>query len=293
MTNCFAHSAETHPEYLSRIAALEAEKKQRVETLGLYARLQLESLETSVHWETLLADRMLEAQRKDLGVKLMDALVERKRKLERLHRQSEEVEAELHERRQQRALAAAKPVKRGAAQALGPYMSGHGPPEVAKSERKKFKAMLVEWPFIIYQLRDTEIQEDLAAIKRAVKSSRRPQPSMCTAREGYHGADLTRGFPCCTESSERDIDVHFEDGKLFYDKRWYERGQSIYVENRDQVHYSGSITAINTGEVCHASCHNSCYAIGLTFHHAPWTHCRCGCRNRTAPRSSCTFPSCG
>lgn len=52
------------------------------------------------------------------------------------------------------------------------------------------------------------------------------------------------------ENGELNFDVYFEDGKLFYEKRWYERGQQIYVENKENVHYFGGITAINTGEVC-------------------------------------------
>lgn len=56
------------------------------------------------------------------------------------------------------------------------------------------------------------------------------------------------------ENGELNFDVYFEDGKLFYEKRWYERGQQIYVENKENVHYFGGITAINTGEVCCCCC---------------------------------------
>ena len=40
------------------------------------------------------------------------------------------------------------------------------PSEQQKAAEKRRKVQLVEWPFIIYQLRDAEIQEDLAAMKR-------------------------------------------------------------------------------------------------------------------------------
>lgn len=55
-------------------------------------------------------------------------------------------------------------------------------------------------------------------------------------------------FQTPTESNDRDYDAYFEDGKLFYDKRWYDRGDHIYVD-KDQQHYNGPITAINSGEV--------------------------------------------
>lgn len=51
------------------------------------------------------------------------------------------------------------------------------PSETLKVEKRK-KAQLIEWPFIIYQLRDAEIQEDLAAMRR-----------VCV-----HGCDLLDGI---------------------------------------------------------------------------------------------------
>ena len=56
-------------------------------------------------------------------------------------------------------------------------------------------------------------------------------------------------------------DVSFVGGSLRYDSHRFERGQAIYVENKETGRYSGTITAINNSEVDHPRllrCFRSC-----------------------------------
>lgn len=53
---------------------------------------------------------------------------------------------------------------------------------------------------------------------------------------------------CPGESPVRDssetTDTRVEDGKLLYERRWFHRGQSVYVEGRDLPKFPGHIHAI-------------------------------------------------
>ncbi|KAK3595712.1 hypothetical protein CHS0354_025334 [Potamilus streckersoni] len=44
-------------------------------------------------------------------------------------------------------------------------------------------------------------------------------------------------------------DVKIDDGRLYYDKRWFHRNQPVFVESRDNGKFSGVITAIGTNEI--------------------------------------------
>lgn len=38
--------------------------------------------------------------------------------------------------------------------------------------------------------------------------------------------------------------TRIEEGKLLYEKRWFHRGQQIYVEGKDLPQFAATITAI-------------------------------------------------
>ena len=44
-------------------------------------------------------------------------------------------------------------------------------------------------------------------------------------------------------------EVRIEDNKLFLERRWFHRGQPVYVESRDNSRYSAVISAIQADAV--------------------------------------------
>jgi Sin3 histone deacetylase corepressor complex component SDS3 len=44
-------------------------------------------------------------------------------------------------------------------------------------------------------------------------------------------------------------DTRIEDGKLLFERRWYHRGQPVYVEGKDVSAYPAVINAIGTESV--------------------------------------------
>lgn len=51
------------------------------------------------------------------------------------------------------------------------------------------------------------------------------------------------------ETSEATTETRVEDGKLLYERRWYHRGQSVYVEGRELPRMCGHIHAITDDAV--------------------------------------------
>lgn len=40
------------------------------------------------------------------------------------------------------------------------------------------------------------------------------------------------------------VETRIEDGKLLYEKRWFHRGQQVYVEGKDMTKFAATISAI-------------------------------------------------
>lgn len=45
------------------------------------------------------------------------------------------------------------------------------------------------------------------------------------------------------------VETKIEDGKLLYERRWYHRGQAIYVEGKDMSKFAASISSIGNESV--------------------------------------------
>ncbi|KFB36807.1 hypothetical protein ZHAS_00003969 [Anopheles sinensis] len=45
-------------------------------------------------------------------------------------------------------------------------------------------------------------------------------------------------------------ETRIEDGKLWYERRWFHRGQPVYVEGKDISRFSGNISAIGVDGIC-------------------------------------------
>lgn len=40
------------------------------------------------------------------------------------------------------------------------------------------------------------------------------------------------------------VETRIEDGKLLYERRWFHRGQSVYVEGKEMTRFAATISAI-------------------------------------------------
>uniref|UniRef100_A0A3B4FKG8 SDS3 homolog, SIN3A corepressor complex component n=1 Tax=Pundamilia nyererei TaxID=303518 RepID=A0A3B4FKG8_9CICH len=89
-----------------------------------------------------------------------------------------------------------------------------------------------------YLLTDEQIMEDLRTLNK-LKSPKRPvSPS---SPEHVPSAPM--------ESPTQRYEARIEDGKLYYDKRWYHKSQAIYLESKDNTKISCVISTVGTNEV--------------------------------------------
>ena len=64
---------------------------------------------------------------------------------------------------------------------------------------------------------------------------------------GGHGSGS--GSSATSGASSHKYVVRISDGKLFYEKRWFHRGQNIYIDSKDTGKVSAVISSIGTNEV--------------------------------------------
>ena len=97
---------------------------------------------------------------------------------------------------------------------------------------KRKKPVTISGPYIVYMLREMDILEDWAAIRKAKSELARKK-----------AAEL------CSHDNNPLVTARYEDGKFFYEGEWFQKGEKVILDNRIDSPVSTTITGINTGEV--------------------------------------------
>ncbi|KAK6313514.1 hypothetical protein J4Q44_G00168610 [Coregonus suidteri] len=94
-------------------------------------------------------------------------------------------------------------------------------------------------PQLNYLLTDEQIMEDLRTLNKQLKSPKRPvSPS---------SPDHMPTTPM--EAPSQRYEARIEEGKLYYDKRWYHKSQAIYLESKENTKISCVISSVGTNEI--------------------------------------------
>ncbi|XP_067831702.1 breast cancer metastasis-suppressor 1 homolog [Heptranchias perlo] len=221
-------------EYLEPLAVLQKNMKIRTEVAGVYKDLCLEVIRNRYECELQGARQHLESEKLLLFDNMRNELLERIQRLEE-DKQSVDLTSEWwnEEARGKRNKKKFDPLK----------------PE------KKKKAATVSGPYIVYMLRDIDILEDWAAIKKAkAVVTQQKRKSDGTGPEAAHGkkakaASQLLGDTVLPKQEKHLYVAKCEDGRLFYEGDWYSKGQSIVLEIKDEAPSHATITAVSTGEV--------------------------------------------
>uniref|UniRef100_A0AAY4C8U9 Sin3 histone deacetylase corepressor complex component SDS3 n=1 Tax=Denticeps clupeoides TaxID=299321 RepID=A0AAY4C8U9_9TELE len=89
-----------------------------------------------------------------------------------------------------------------------------------------------------YLLTDEQIMEDLRTLNK-LKSPKRPaSPS---SPEHMPTTPM--------EAPTQRFEARIEEGKLYYDKRWYHKSQAIYLESKENTKISCVISSVGTNEI--------------------------------------------
>ncbi|EDV21706.1 uncharacterized protein TRIADDRAFT_59699 [Trichoplax adhaerens] len=133
---------------------------------------------------------------------------------------------------------------------------------IEKEHQQEREHSLADHENLIKELKDS-ILSDLQDKKRTVDAER--QVMEITGNSGM--LNKTYVIYCLlTSISEQEIlddlkllqkskpinskaEARIEDGKLFYEKRWYHRGQHVYIEGKDTARISGILSSIGHNEL--------------------------------------------
>ncbi|XP_017794064.1 PREDICTED: sin3 histone deacetylase corepressor complex component SDS3 isoform X4 [Habropoda laboriosa] len=202
----------THPEYNRKLKRLEAQYKERLRLNIIYRDYLTEWVERDYILEKKAAVKEFEEKKVDLKENLVTDM-EEKRKMIESDRHTMELTGDSME---------VKPVMTRKLR----RRPNDPVPEKVEKRRKPPPAQLN------YLLDEKEIESDLKAISRAVLPH-------------YNTVTITsQHIPMPSDTPM--IETRIEDGKLLHERRWFHRGQPVYVEGKDLTRFAANISAIGT-----------------------------------------------
>lgn len=211
----------TLPEYLKRKKKIEQQHKERLKVADIFKEYEMEVIEREYIKEKKLAFKDFEEKKIDLKENLIADLEEKKRSIE-MERSSLELSGGSTHFILSTSLDAIE-IKQVTTRKL--RRRPNDPIPIPEKRRKPSPAQLNLF------LDEVEIMDDLRIINKVSGKpiGRKQVPPMAPV-------DLVS-------------DVKIDDGRLYYDKRWFHRNQPVIVECRDTGKFSGVITAVGTQEI--------------------------------------------
>ncbi|KAM7145044.1 sin3 histone deacetylase corepressor complex component SDS3 isoform 1-T1 [Macrochelys suwanniensis] len=206
----------TLQEYQKRMKKLDQQYKERIRNAELFLQLETEQVERNYIKEKKAAVKEFEDKKIELKENLIAELEEKKKMIE-----NEKLTMELT----------------GDSMEVKPIMTRklrrrpNDPVPIPDKRRKPAPAQLN------YLLTDEQIMEDLRTLNK-LKSPKRPaSPS---------SPEHLPATPA--ESPAQRFEARIEDGKLYYDKRWYHKSQAIYLESKENTKISCVISSVGANE---------------------------------------------
>uniref|UniRef100_A0A8C3A349 SDS3 homolog, SIN3A corepressor complex component n=1 Tax=Cyclopterus lumpus TaxID=8103 RepID=A0A8C3A349_CYCLU len=207
----------TLQEYQKRMKKLDQQYKERLRNAGKY--LETEQVERNYIKEKKAAVKEFDDKKVELKENLIAELEEKKKMIE-----NEKLTMELT----------------GDSMEVKPIMTRklrrrpNDPVPIPDKRRKPLN----------YLLTDDQIMEDLRTLNK-LKSPKRPgvSPSPVSPSSPEHVPSTP------IESPSQRYEARIEEGKLYYDKRWYHKSQAIYLESKDNTKISCVISSVGTNEI--------------------------------------------
>lgn len=212
----------THPEYNRKLKRLEAQYKERLRLNTIYRDYLTESVERDYILEKRAAVKEFEEKKIDLKENLLTDM-EEKRKMIESDRHTMELTGDSME---------VKPVMTRKLR----RRPNDPVPEKVEKRRKPPPAQLN------YLLDEKEIESDLKAISRGKVLPTVRKPAVFPH---YNTVNIpSQHIPPASETPL--VETRIEDGKLLHERRWFHRGQPVYVEGKDLSRFAANISAIGT-----------------------------------------------
>uniref|UniRef100_A0A672IBB3 Sin3 histone deacetylase corepressor complex component SDS3 n=2 Tax=Salarias fasciatus TaxID=181472 RepID=A0A672IBB3_SALFA len=204
----------TLQEYQKRMKKLDQQYKERLRNADLFLQLETEQVERNYIKEKKAAVKEFDDKKVELKENLIAELEEKKKMIE-----NEKLTMELT----------------GDSMEVKPIMTRklrrrpNDPVPIPDKRRKPLN----------YLLTDDQIMEDLRTLNKLFTVS--PRTVSPSTPEHIPTAPM--------ESPTQRYEARIEEGKLYYDKRWYHKSQAIYLESKDNTKISCVISTVGTNEI--------------------------------------------
>ncbi|XP_060865957.1 sin3 histone deacetylase corepressor complex component SDS3-like [Metopolophium dirhodum] len=260
----------THGEYVKQLKKLDAQHKNELMMNNLWRDCLFDAIEREFNRERRLAHKEFEDRNAELTETLISELNERKKAIE-----NDSLSSELSPDSSDQKPAMTRKLRRRP-----------NDPVVPAPQEKRRKPPPVS--NIYYLLQDHEIEQDVKLIQDSLASlastSTTTTPTVKT-RDTVNSSSIRK--PGClpstssstagnmspkkcqnsdTEGSSAIPDTRIEDGKLLFEKRWYHRGQPVFVEGRQMAKFPAVISAIGNETIwVKKTSDNSKFRINLSY----------------------------
>uniref|UniRef100_A0A672S9C3 SDS3 homolog, SIN3A corepressor complex component n=1 Tax=Sinocyclocheilus grahami TaxID=75366 RepID=A0A672S9C3_SINGR len=202
-------STGTLQEYQKRMKKLDQQYKERLRNADLFLQLETEQVERNYIKEKKAVVKEFDDKKVELKENLIAELEEKKKMIE-----NEKLTMELT----------------GDSMEVKPIMTRklrrrpNDPVPIPDKRRKPLN----------YLLSDEQIMEDLRTLNKVWLAS----PS-----SPEHLPSTPVDTPC------QRYEARIEEGKLYYDKRWYHKSQAVYLESKENTKISCVISSVGTNEI--------------------------------------------
>ncbi|NXP81530.1 SDS3 deacetylase, partial [Ramphastos sulfuratus] len=118
------------------------------------------------------------------------------------------------------------------------------PVPIPDKRRKPAPDILSErhWRALNYLLTDEQIMEDLRTLNKVGTAA-------CLSLSSASPSSPEHLPATPAESPAPRFEARIEDGKLYYDKRWYHKSQAIYLESKENTKISCVISSVGANEI--------------------------------------------
>lgn len=231
---------DCHPEYLRRYRKLELQLKERLRFNEIIRDFSIECVERDFINEKKAAVKEFDEKKADLKENLI-ADFEEKRKMVEAERHSMELTGDSTETKP----TVTRKLRRRPNEPI---------PVAAEKRRKPTVSQLV------LLLDDKEIENDLKLINKGKQSMQTIRsPNSMHSNGGSMAMNITIASSLPPTESYSMIETKIEDGKLLFERRWFHRGQPVYVEGREIVKFAATISAIGNDVVSSTNIISMCF----------------------------------
>ncbi|NXK18499.1 SDS3 deacetylase, partial [Arenaria interpres] len=115
------------------------------------------------------------------------------------------------------------------------------PVPIPDKRRKPAPDILYSIPQLNYLLTDEQIMEDLRTLNKSLNTVSLLFSASPSSPEHLPATPA--------ESPAQRFEARIEDGKLYYDKRWYHKSQAIYLESKENTKISCVISSVGANEI--------------------------------------------